>query len=96
VRTWQGDAAVFEGETAAAAVVTGLDDLVLQRLIGEVVADASDEVKTLSRFAAVTSECTNLIRSGCWKAGNGDGGWTSLTEGLSSKRKWAMVAKNSL
>ena len=56
------DAAVFDGEAAAAAIVTGLDDLVLQSFIGEIVAKAGDEVEAFSRFAAVTGECANLIR----------------------------------
>src|SRR6266851_7901006 len=56
------DAAIFDGEAAAAAVVAELNDLVLQRLVFEVVAHTGDEVKAFARFAPVAGERANLIR----------------------------------
>src|SRR5260370_29403162 len=56
------DAAIFEGEAAAAAVVAELNDLVLQRLVFEVVADTGDEIKAFAGFAPVADERANLIR----------------------------------
>ncbi len=55
------DAAVFEGEATAFAVVTDLHELILQGAIGDVVADAGDDVETATRFAAVAGEHANLI-----------------------------------
>src|SRR5258705_49338 len=55
------DAAIFEGEAAAFAVVTDLHKLILQGAIGDVVADAGDYVETATRFAAVAGEHANLI-----------------------------------
>src|SRR5216683_6230557 len=56
------DAAIFDGEAAAAAVVTELNDLVLQRLVFEVVAETGNEIKAFAGFAAVTDEPANLVR----------------------------------
>src|SRR6266849_891941 len=56
------DAAIFDGEAAAAAVVAELNDLVLQRLVFEVVADTGDEIQAFAGFAPVADERANLIR----------------------------------
>ena len=40
------DAPVLDSESAAAPVVTHLDDLVLQRLVFEIVAETGDQIKT--------------------------------------------------
>jgi hypothetical protein len=58
----QIDAAVFDSQAAAATVVTELSDLVLQRLIFEVVADTSDEIKALAGFTPIADERANLVR----------------------------------
>src|SRR5580693_1602919 len=50
------DAAVFEGEAAAVSVVADLDELALEGLVGEVVADAGSEVETLAGEIAVAEE----------------------------------------
>jgi hypothetical protein len=54
------DAAILDGE--AAAVVTNLNDLVLQRLVLEIVADTGDEIKSLAGFASVADEPVDLVR----------------------------------
>src|SRR6266851_1734745 len=56
------DAPIFDSEAAAAAVVTELNDLVLQRLVLEIVADTRDEIEALAGFAAVADERANLAR----------------------------------
>src|SRR5690242_2694854 len=40
------DAAVFESEAAAATVVADLDELALEGLVGEIVADSGGEIET--------------------------------------------------
>src|SRR5437879_4854459 len=56
------DAPVFDGQTAAAAVITELRDLILQRFVLEVVAHPGYEVKAFARFAAVPNKRSNLVR----------------------------------
>src|SRR3989475_2460291 len=56
------DAAIFDGEATAAAVVTELNDLVLQRLVLEIVAQAGDEIKAFAGFASVADQPANLVR----------------------------------
>src|SRR5258705_3468752 len=56
------DAAVFDGQAAAVAVVTELHELGLQRFVLEVVADAGDEVKAFTWFTAVTYPRPDLAR----------------------------------
>src|SRR5882724_7793446 len=63
------DAPVFDGEAAAATVVTELRDLVLQRLVLEVVSDSGDQIKTLARFIAVADERANLARKRLFEKG---------------------------
>src|SRR5258707_13286347 len=65
------DAAVFDGPTAAVAVVTELHELVLQRFVLEVVADAGDEGKALARFAAVADQSAKLVGKRLLVVGNG-------------------------
>src|SRR5277367_813020 len=55
------DAAVFEGEAAAVAVVADLDELALQSFVGEVVADAGGEVETFASEVAVAEEGADLV-----------------------------------
>ena len=55
------EAAVFEGESAAAAVVADLDELILQGVVGDVVAHTCGDVETLFCIAAVTDQGANLI-----------------------------------
>src|SRR5271163_499775 len=57
----EGDAAVFDGEAAAVAVVADLDELVLQGLVGEIVADAGGEVEAGAGFAAIADEGAHLV-----------------------------------
>src|SRR5258708_722814 len=57
----EGDAAVFEGEAAAVAVVSDLGDLVLKRGVLKIVADAAGEIKTFAVEAAVADQCANLV-----------------------------------
>src|SRR4029077_1951318 len=57
----QGDAPVFHGNAAAAAVVADLNQLILQGAVGEVVADAGGEVEAFASFAAVADESANLV-----------------------------------
>ena len=40
------DASILDGESAAAPVVTHLNNLVLQRLVFEIVAETGDQIKT--------------------------------------------------
>src|SRR5467141_4824678 len=56
------DAAIFDGEAAAAAVVAELNDLILQSLVLEVVAQAGDEIKAFAGFATVADQPANLVR----------------------------------
>src|SRR6266852_236627 len=56
------DAAIFDGEAAAAAVVAELNDLILQSLVLEIVAQAGDEIKAFAGFASVADEPANLVR----------------------------------
>src|SRR6266568_2512130 len=56
------DAPVFQREPAATSVIARLHDLVLQRFVGEVVANAPRKIEPLSVFAAVTQERTDLVR----------------------------------
>src|SRR6202022_3876407 len=56
------EAGIFDGKPAAAAVVTELNELVLQRLVLEIVAEARDQIKSLARFASVTHKAANLVR----------------------------------
>src|SRR5260370_2016101 len=55
-------AAIFDGEAAAAAVVTALNRLVLQCLVLEIEAETGDEIKALAGFASVADEPANLVR----------------------------------
>src|SRR5580693_3062509 len=55
------DAAVFEGEAAAVAVVADLDELALEGLVGEVVADAGGEIEAFASEVAVADEGANLV-----------------------------------
>ena len=57
----ESDAAVFDRETAAAPVVADLHKLVLQCIVGDVVADASGGVESFAVEAAVAEESPNLI-----------------------------------
>ena len=52
----EGDAAVFEGEAAAVTVVSDLGNLVLQRAVLNVVADAAGEIETFAVKAAVADQ----------------------------------------
>jgi len=54
------DAAIFHSQATATAVVTELNDLVLQSLVLEIVAHTGDEIKALARFASVTDKRANL------------------------------------
>src|SRR5882762_9976655 len=65
------DAAVFDGQAAAVAVVTELHELVLQRFVLKVVADAGDEVKAFARFAAVADQRANLVGKRLLEVGDG-------------------------
>src|SRR5260370_32712839 len=56
------DAPILDGESAAAPVVTHLDDLVLQRLVFEIVAETGNQIKTSTRFAAVSDQRAHLVR----------------------------------
>src|SRR5438034_11716049 len=55
------DAAVFDGEAAAASVVTGLHDLALQRFVGEVVARAPRAIEAFAVFVAVAFERGTMV-----------------------------------
>ena len=52
------------GKPAAIPVVADLDQLILQRTVGEVVADPAGDIEALARFAALTDQRANLIRLG--------------------------------
>src|SRR5216683_1087596 len=56
------DTAIFHSQAAATAVVTELNDLVLQSFVLEIVADTGNEIKALARFAAVAYKRANLAR----------------------------------
>src|SRR5262249_45075369 len=56
------DAAIFERDAAATAVVIHLHDLVLQYAVGDVVADARSHIKTFAIQTAITDNRANLIR----------------------------------
>src|SRR5207342_1444255 len=53
--------AVFEGEAAAVAVVADLDELALESLVGEIVADAGGEIEAFASEVAVAEEGANLV-----------------------------------
>src|SRR5207249_12115866 len=53
---------VLEREAAATSVITGLDDLVLQGLLGEIVPDAAGKIEPLAVFAPIADQRANLIR----------------------------------
>src|SRR6267154_1498640 len=55
------DAAIFDSEAAAAAVVTELHDLVLQCLVLKVIAETVNEIKPLAGFASVADQPANLV-----------------------------------
>ena len=55
------DAAIFEGEAAAVAVVADLDELALQDLVGEIVADAGGEIEAFARQVSVAHQGANLV-----------------------------------
>jgi len=61
------DAAIFEGEAAAAAIVADLHELVLQGLVGEVVANPRSEIETPARQVSVAEQGANLVREGLLK-----------------------------
>src|SRR5438046_1128900 len=69
------DAAVFDGEAAAASVVTGLHDLALQGFVGEVVARAPREIEAFAVFAAVAYERANLVGKRSEERRVGEGEW---------------------
>ena len=54
------DAAVFDGQAAAIAVITELNNLVLQGFVLEVIAGTGDEIEALARFASVADKRANL------------------------------------
>lgn len=54
------DAAVFEGQAAATAVVADLDELILQDFVGEIVADAGGEIESAAGEIAVAEEGADL------------------------------------
>src|SRR6202790_945682 len=56
------DTSIFESEAATFAVVADLHELILQRAIGDVVADAGGKVEAAPRFTAVAREQAHLIR----------------------------------
>lgn len=55
------DAAIFEGEAAAAAVVADLHELALQDLVGEIVADTGGEIEAFTRQVSVAHQGANLV-----------------------------------
>src|SRR6266480_3062073 len=55
------DAAIFDSEAAAAAVVTELHDLVLQCLVLKVIAKTGSQIKPLAGFASVADQPANLV-----------------------------------
>src|SRR5437773_955336 len=57
------DAAIFDSEAAAAAVVTELHDLVLQCLVLKVIAKTGSQIKPLAGFASVAEQPANLVGS---------------------------------
>src|SRR5579859_6006238 len=61
------DAAIFEGEAAAAPVVADLHELVLQGLVGEVVANPGSEIKTSARQVSVAEHGAKLVGEGLLK-----------------------------
>ena len=84
------DAAVFEGEAAAIAVVADLDELALEGFVGEVVADAGGEVEAFASEVAVAEEGADLIGERLFEGDEirrrrvaGEIAWT----GLSLRRK---------
>ena len=56
------DASIFDGDATASPVVTELRDLILQRLVFEVVTDTGDEINAFAGFASVADERSNLAR----------------------------------
>src|SRR5580692_11730228 len=61
------DAAIFESEPAAASVVADLDELALQDLVGEIVADAGGEIEAFTGEIAVAEQGAHLVREGLRK-----------------------------
>src|SRR5579859_187357 len=57
----ESDTAVFQSEAAALAVVAELHQLILQRAVGDVVADAGGDIEAAARFAAIAGEDAHLI-----------------------------------
>src|SRR5262249_25005348 len=58
----QRDAPVLQRQSAAVSVVTHLHQLVLQRVVRDVVADSRREVEALPRLRSVPDQRPNLIR----------------------------------
>src|SRR5690348_3388947 len=56
------DAPVLDSKSAAAAVEAYLDDLVLQRLVFEIVAETGNQIEASARFAAIADQPANLVR----------------------------------
>src|SRR5437879_11822554 len=77
------DAPILDGESAAAPVVTHLDDLVLQRLVFEIVAETGNQIKTSARFAAVADQRANLVRKRLLKTRQP---WRSLRRKITEHR----------
>src|SRR5437016_1788050 len=63
------DAPVLDSDSAAAAVVTHLDNLVLQCLVFEIVAETGNQIKASARLAAVADQPANLVRKRLLKNG---------------------------
>ena len=55
------EAAIFESEATAAAVVAELDELILKSVVRNVIAHAGSNVESLAVFAAVSDQSANLI-----------------------------------
>src|ERR1700692_4783071 len=60
----QRDAPVFDSQPATISVVTDLHQLILQRIVGDVVAYAAGDVEALAGLAAVADQSANLIGLG--------------------------------
>src|SRR5438552_2445474 len=56
------DAPILDGEPAAAPVVTHLNNLILQCLVFEIVAETGNQIKASARLAAVADQPANLVR----------------------------------
>src|SRR5580658_3073755 len=55
------DAAILEGKAAAVSVIADLDELALEDLVGEIVADAGCEIEALAGQVAVTEKGADLV-----------------------------------